>query len=68
MQLPYDLSYGHNYVGKCMITMFKDCEDCYRESSLNYMNKGKNLSPSQGFNLGLPNTNQMLLPLSHQNS
>ena len=26
-----------------------------------YMNKEKNLSPSQGLNLGLPNTSQMLL-------
>ena len=26
------------------------------------MNKRKNLSPSQGLNLGLPNTSQMLLP------
>ena len=29
------------------------------------MNKEKNLSPSQGLNLGLPNTSQMLLPLRH---
>ena len=33
-----------------------------------YMNKEKNLSPSQGLNLGLPNTSQMLLPLRHQDS
>ena len=30
-----------------------------------YMNKEKNLSPSQGLNLGLLNTSQMLLPLRH---
>ena len=33
-----------------------------------YMNKKKNPSPSQGLNLGLPNTSQMLLPLRHQDS
>ena len=33
-----------------------------------YMKKEKNLSPSQGLNLGLPNTSQMLLPLRHQDS
>ena len=33
-----------------------------------YMNKEKNLSPSQGLNLGLPITSQMLLPLRHQDS
>ena len=33
-----------------------------------HMNKEKNLSPSQGLNLGLPNTSQMLLPLRHQDS
>ena len=33
-----------------------------------YMNKEKNLSPSQGLNLGFPNTSQMLLPLRHQDS
>ena len=33
-----------------------------------YMNKEKNLSPSQGLNLGLPNTSQMLLPLRNQDS
>ena len=32
------------------------------------MNKEKNLNPSQGLNLGLPNTSQMLLPLRHQDS
>ena len=32
------------------------------------MNKEKNLSLSQGLNLGLPNTSQMLLPLRHQDS
>ena len=32
------------------------------------MNKEKNLSPSQGLNLGLPITSQMLLPLRHQDS
>ena len=36
--------------------------------TLLYMNKEKNLSPSQGLNLGLPNTSQMLLPLRHQDS
>ena len=33
-----------------------------------HMKKEKNLSPSQGLNLGLPNTSQMLLPLRHQDS
>ena len=28
----------------------------------------KTLSPSQGLNVGLPNTSQMLSPLSHQDS
>ena len=32
------------------------------------MNKEKNLSPSQGLNLCLPNTSQKLLPLNHQDS
>ena len=38
------------------------------EYSSMYMNTEKNLSPSQGLNLGLPNTSQMLLPLRHQDS
>ena len=32
------------------------------------MNKEKNPTPSQGLNLGLLNTSQMLQPLSHQDS
>ena len=36
--------------------------------TVSHMNKEKNLSPSQGLNLGLPNTSQMLLPLRHQDS
>ena len=47
----------------------KYCLQCcvYQQQDFG-MNKEKNLSPSQGLNLGLPNTSQMLLPLSHQDS
>ena len=30
--------------------------------NINFIHEEKNLSPSQGLNLGLPNTSQMLLP------
>ena len=58
--------YGVNiFVGYLLwspITYTWKCTNCYT------MNKEKNLSPSQGLNLGLPITSQMLLPLRHQDS